>query len=79
MRQGRRKSTNPFDSSSDEDSLSQDVFHDCHEDLGGYYGSERVRTAPLDFHLAASTGQAEGARSFRNDVDGQCWTRTGAF
>jgi len=40
----RRKSTNPFDSS-DEESASEDVFHDCNDVLG------KKREAKLDFNF----------------------------
>lgn len=43
----RRKSTNPFDSSSDEEESAPpvDVFHDCHDVLG------KKREAKLDFNF----------------------------
>jgi hypothetical protein len=39
----KRKSTNPFDSSSDEESVPNDVYHDCREIPG------KKRKAKLDF------------------------------
>lgn len=41
----RRKSTNPFVDSSDEESPASDVFHDCHDVPG------RKREANLDFNF----------------------------
>lgn len=41
----RRKSTNPFDDSSDEESTPNDLFHDCHDSLG------KKREAKLDFNF----------------------------
>lgn len=41
----RRKSTNPFDSSSDEESASSDGYHDCRDEPG------KKREANLDFNF----------------------------
>jgi hypothetical protein len=41
----RRKSTNPFDSSSSDEESSSEVFHDCHD---------AKRIAQLDFNFSST-------------------------
>lgn len=49
----KAQSTNPFDSSDDDESSSGEMFHDCQDDLGQSTTTEN-RAAPLDFNFASA-------------------------